>query len=94
VKRQNLLHLPWRAIVRGYFDERAHAFKLDFDEASGEFVTRPIVHGFAQQIPSKAKSEVLPNVPRRKRAKALPRVAAKEPENTGVREVMVAPHQI
>ena len=33
--------------MKGYFEERGKAFKLEFDAAAGTFVAMPVAHGFA-----------------------------------------------
>jgi hypothetical protein len=36
--------------MKGYFEQRGQAFKLVFDDASGEFVAQPVQHEFVPQI--------------------------------------------
>jgi hypothetical protein len=43
--------------MKEYFDQRGQAFKLVFDDASGEFVTQPLAHDFAPKPRQTRSSE-------------------------------------
>lgn len=35
--------------MKGYSEHRGHCSKLDFDQATGQFISKPIAAGFAHQ---------------------------------------------
>jgi FixJ family two-component response regulator len=52
--------------MKGYSEERGQAFKLEYDAASGQFVSKPIDHSFPQKSFSNAVVETLSNLRKRR----------------------------
>ena len=52
--------------MKGYSEQRGRAFKLDYDVASGQFVSEPVAHPFQQAANRPALNKQAP--PHRRRA--------------------------
>jgi hypothetical protein len=86
--------------MKGYSEDRGRLFKLDYDAASKEFVSRPVAHAFEPQLESNAVQELTelrkrrqPKKAKRQLSELLPGESPDVGEDMGMTEVYAAASQ-